>query len=81
MKELVPAEQPEQVESSTELPKNCSTCGYYRLWHSQHAKFMHCEGDAVDHIEADAADDTGLSTWFKPPPTFCCSGYALNQKL
>jgi len=35
---------------------------------------MQCEGDAANHVVADASDDTGLQSWFRPPETFCCSG-------
>jgi len=56
--------------------KSCKNCIHYRPYQTWHMKqaVMQCEGDAANHVVADASDDTGLQSWFRPPETFCCSG-------
>ena len=58
-------------------PKTCATCKFYRKidygW--GRPPHMECDGPAAEHVRADAADDTDLSSSFQPPPQFSCNGW------
>jgi dihydroorotase len=65
----------------TDLPlpvMTCKNCAYYKSYQTHHMPkaVKQCEGLASEYVEANASDDTGLESWFRPPANFYCSGWA-----
>ena len=59
-----------------EPDKACANCRHFiKARTNKGVDVYKCEGEANDHVRADASDDTGLESWFEPPATFCCNGW------
>lgn len=57
--------------------KTCATCKFYRKVDYGYGRkpHMECDGPAGEHVFAEADDDQGLNSSFRPPETFGCNGW------
>lgn len=64
-----------------DTPKSCASCKFYREIDYGYGRkpHMECDGLAADYVFADADDDSGLTSSFRPPPQFCCNGYKAKE--